>query len=301
MELRWPAWLSRRARSARLSRLNPSAFQNSTLAELAWQRARNAATRWAFWGAVVGALLGLVAFAPASWLASALSRATGQRLLLADAQGTLWNGSAQLVLAGGAGSRDAVSLPGRLQWQLRPRFYGIELALNQPCCLEREVTLQLRLGLGRYQVVLPAQPQALGQWPAAWLAGLGTPFNTMQLGGIVRFTSNGMTLESAQGRWRVVGGIDLDLLGVSSRLSTLDTLGSYRFSVRGGAASGDTATLNLDTLEGALRLNGSGQWAGSGVRFRGEASAAEGQEPALNNLLNIIGRRQGATSVISIG
>jgi len=110
-----------------------------------------------------------------------------------------------------------------------------------------------------------------------------------------------MTLDSAQGRWRVVGGIDLDLLGVSSRLSTLDTLGSYRFSVRGGATSTDPATLNLETLEGALRLSGSGQWTGSRVRFRGEASAAEGQDAALNNLLNIIGRRQGATSAISIG
>ena len=38
MELRWPGWLTRRPRMGRLSRLNPSAFQNSTLAELAWQR-----------------------------------------------------------------------------------------------------------------------------------------------------------------------------------------------------------------------------------------------------------------------
>jgi general secretion pathway protein N len=98
-----------------------------------------------------------------------------------------------------------------------------------------------------------------------------------------------------------VGGADVDLLGVSSRLSTLDTLGSYRLSVRGGTAAGDTAALSLDTLEGALRLTGSGQWAGTGVHFRGEASAAEGQDAALNNLLNIIGRRQGTLSIISIG
>jgi general secretion pathway protein N len=38
------------------------------------------------------------------------------------------------------------------------------------------------------------------------------------------------------------------------------------------------------------------------VRFRGEARAAtEADEAALNNLLNIIGRRNGAVSVISIG
>jgi general secretion pathway protein N len=301
MELRWPEWLSRRGSSGRLSRINPSAFQNSTLAELAWQRARRASSRWAAWGAAVGLVLGLIAFAPASWLASALARATDQRVLLADAQGTVWSGTAQLVLAGGVGSRDAAALPGRLAWQLRPRLNGFALALSQPCCLERELLVQFRLGLGRYQIVIPAQSQALGHWPAAWLAGLGTPFNTMQLGGTLRLSSNGMTLESAQGRWRAVGSIDLDLLGVSSRLSTLDTLGSYRFSVRGGAGAGDTATLNLDTLEGALRLTGNGQWAGPRVRFRGEASAAQGQEAALNNLLNIIGRRQGATSVIAIG
>jgi general secretion pathway protein N len=117
----------------------------------------------------------------------------------------------------------------------------------------------------------------------------------------MRLTTSGLTLESAQGRWRLIGTLELDLLGVSSRLSTLDTLGSYRLGIRGGAAAGDTATVTLDTLDGALRLQGSGQWAGSKMRFRGEATAAEGQEAALNNLLNIIGRRQGAVSVISIG
>ena len=302
MELRWPVWLTRRRAGVRLSRLGASAFQNSTLAELAWQRARHASTRWAVWGAAVGALVGVVAFAPASWLAAAVARATDQRLLLADAKGSVWAGDAQLILTGGAGSRDAAALPGRLRWQIRPRVNGLDLVLYQACCIDREWAVQFKLvGFGRYQVVLPARPQALGQWPAAWLAGLGTPFNTMQLGGTLRLASNGMTLESVQGRWRVIGSLDADLLGVSSRLSTLDTLGSYRFSVRGGASSNDPAVLNLETLDGALRLSGSGQLTGSRVRFRGEASAAEGQEAALNNLLNIIGRRQGATSIISIG
>jgi general secretion pathway protein N len=205
------------------------------------------------------------------------------------------------VLSAGPGSRDAVTLPGRLHWQIRPRFDGIELALSQACCLDRELRLQVRVGLSRYQVIVPPQPQALGQWPASLLAGLGTPFNTMQIGGVLRLTSNGLTLEWVQGRWRVVGGIDLDLLGVSSRVSPLDTLGSYRLSVRGGGGNNETASLTLETLEGALRLSGNGQWAGPRLRFLGKASAAEGQEPALNNLLNIIGKREGAVSVLSIG
>ncbi len=302
MELRWPQWMSRRASPQRLSRLGGSAFQNSTLAELAWQRARHASSRWAVWGAALGTLAGVVAFAPASWLAGAVARATDQRLLLADANGSLWSGDAQLVLSGGAGSRDAAALPGRLRWRIRPGLNGVSLALTQACCIDREWVVQFKLsGWQRYQVVLPARPQALGHWPAAWLAGLGTPFNTLQLGGTLRLTSNGLTLESVQGHWRVIGSIDADLLGVSSRLSTLDTLGSYRLGVRGGANPTDPATLNLETLDGALRLSGSGQWTGFRVRFRGEASAAEGQEAALNNLLNIIGRRQGARSIISFG
>ena len=58
--------------------------------------------------------------------------------------------------------------------------------------------------------------------------------------------------------------------------------------------------LQLLTLEGALQLQGSGRLEGR-LQFQGEARANPGQEAALNNLLNIIGRRQGERSVITIG
>jgi general secretion pathway protein N len=149
--------------------------------------------------------------------------------------------------------------------------------------------------------VLPAESTTLGQWPAGWLAGLGTPWNTLQLGGTLRLTSPGLTVDWVQGRVRFSGEAALDLANASSRVATLDTLGSYRLTLRGNAASSDAASLNLITVDGALRLSGQGEWTGTGLRFRGEAQAAEGSEAALNNLLNIIGRRQGARSVISIG
>ena len=81
----------------------------------------------------------------------------------------------------------------------------------------------------------------------------------------------------------------------------LPQLGSYRLQLTGSGAGGEAATLRLDTLAGALQLSGSGQWTGASLRFRGEARSAEAQAAALSNLLNIIGRRQGALSVISIG
>ena len=143
-------------------------------------------------------------------------------------------------------------------------------------------------------------PGVRAQWPAGWLAGLGTPWNTLQLGGWLRLSSPGLVLESVAGRWRFDGRAEIALDAISSRLSTLPSLGSYRINVAGTAATGD-AGITLSTTEGPLQLSGSGQWAASQLRFRGEARAAEGSEAVLNNLLNLIGRRQGALSVISIG
>jgi general secretion pathway protein N len=284
------------------ARFARSGFAESTLAELAWQRTRGAAGRWSVAGIVLGALVGLIIFAPAAWLASAVSSATGERLLLTDARGTLWSGSALPVLTGGPGSRDASALPGRLEWNLAWRGLGAELRARQACCLRGEVRALMRPGFGRLAVqVLPAESTTLGQWPAGWLAGLGTPWNTLQLGGTLRLTSPGLTVDWVQGRVRFSGEASLDVANASSRVATLDTLGSYRLTLRGNAASGDAASLNLITVDGALRLSGQGEWTGTGLRFRGEAQAAEGSEAALNNLLNIIGRRQGARSVISIG
>ena len=274
----------------------------STFAELAWDKSRSAALRWGVFGAVAGALLGLVAFAPAAWLAGWLASASGQRMLLTEARGTVWSGSAVPVLTGGPDSRDASALPGRLEWTLGIKGLGFELRARHACCLNGTVALQVRPGFGRHTVALvPPVGGWIGQWPSAWLGGLGTPFNTLQLGGSVRLTSPGLTLESVQGRWRVQGRADLELVDLSSRLSTLDSLGSYRLTLAGDPANAGNAQLSLSTLEGALQLSGNGTWGAGGVRFRGEARAAPGDEAALSNLLNIIGRRDGARSVISIG
>jgi len=267
--------------------------------------------RWAALGAAAGALVALVAFAPAAWLAGAVAQTTDERLLLADARGTVWQGSAVLVLTGGSGSRDASALPGRLHWRLGLDGTALALRARQACCLNGELLLRVVPGLGRLRIELPvntaagAAGVAIGQWPASWLVGLGTPWNTMQPAGTLQLSSPGLWLEQVQGRWRFSGRAELLLGSMASRLSTLDTLGSYRLLLAGDASGGEAATLQLSTTSGALQLSGSGQFLGSGaashLRFRGQASAEAGSEAVLNNLLNIIGRRQGAVSVISIG
>jgi general secretion pathway protein N len=275
-------------------------WSESTLAEKAWVEARGAAVRWAVAGALFGIVVAVIAFAPASWLASAVASWSGQRLVLADARGTVWSGSAVPVLTGGPDSRDATFLPGRLEWTLAPRWYGVELAARQDCCLNGTVLVQIRPGLGRVRATLAPKAGWIAQWPSAWLGGLGTPWNTLQLGGSVRLISPGVSIESVEGRWLLEGNADLALDAVSSRLTTLDTLGSYRVSLTGGGATGATL-LSLATRDGALQLTGNGTWGPGGVKFRGEARSNAADEPALSNLLNIIGRRDGARSIISIG
>jgi general secretion pathway protein N len=259
--------------------------------------------RWAVAGGVLGALLALIAFAPAAWLANALAGATNGRLLLAEAEGSIWRGSALAVLTGGPGSQDATVLPSRLDWSLSPSFGGLKLKLAQGCCIEPGLELEWRPGWNRHTVqVRPGAGGGVGHWPAAWLEGLGAPWNTLRPGGQLRLVTQGLSLESRGGHWQVQGRADLDWLQASSRLSTLDALGSYRIGLAGSEAAGSARpAITLRTLEGALQLNGSGQWGERGLKFSGDARAAPGFEPALNNLLNIIGRRNGASSVISIG
>ena len=279
-----------------------------------WQRSLRAGRRWAGWGAALGVVFGLVTQAPAQWLADSLARATQGRLLLAEARGSLWDGSAVLVLTGGAGSRDASALPGRLQWRLRPGWGVLHLRADQACCLPNGLQLTLQPGWGGMALQLDAPARAaggappaagaartLGQWPASWLAGLGTPWNTLQLGGQLQLSSTGLRLQSTAGQLRLAGDLQLQLRSATSRLSPLPALGSYQLLLQGSGRGDDATQLHLSSLEGPLRLNGEGQWTGARLRFRGTAQAADGQDGALANLLNIIGRRQGALSVISIG
>lgn len=260
--------------------------------------------RWWASGLLLGAGVALALFAPAAWLAQSLAQATGGRLLLADARGTVWAGSAVMVLTAGEGSRDSSALPGRMNWTLGLNGMALALRAQHACCIQGDLKLRIVPGLARLRVELLPPPAGgsavLGQWPASWLVGLGTPWNTLQPTGNLLLSSPGFAAEVVQGRWVLTGRAELQVRSLASSLSTLDELGHYQLTLQGDER-GDAAQIQLSTNSGALQLSGSGQWAASRLRFNGQASAAPGSEAALNNLLNLIGRRQGALSLISIG
>ncbi|MBD8049518.1 type II secretion system protein N [Limnohabitans radicicola] len=258
--------------------------------------------RWAVGGVLLGALAATGCWAPARWLTWGLSEASQGRVLLQAPRGTVWQGSAQLGLSGGAGSRDLQALPGRLSWTLGPSTQGLGLAftLHADCCMHEPLQLQLTTRLGQWVLRL-GQHQSM--WPAGLLSGLGAPWNTLQPEGQLQLRTDALQLQWSAGRLQWQGLAELTARDMSSRLSTLRPMGSYQIQVTGAADGAFTATpqVQLSTLSGALHLKGQGQWLGERLRFTGEASAAEGQEDNLSNLLNIIGRRDGTRSLLSLG
>lgn len=260
--------------------------------------------RWALAGSVLGTGLALLSQAPAAWVATAVADASGGRVQLVEPRGTVWRGEARVVLTGGPGTRTAAALPDALQWTLRLRASALVLTLMQPCCLPDPLVLRLRPAVGGYVLHLapPTGTSARATLPASWLTGLGAPWNTLQLRGTLRVESPGLQLEHRAGRLAFSGRADLRMDALSSRLTTLDTLGDYRLAIEGQAQAAGSARLELQTLRGPLMLSGSGQLGGAGpLRFRGEARASPGHDAALDNVLNIMGRRQGPVSVLSIG
>lgn len=293
--------MSRLSASSRTSGWASSTL-DSTLEVARWDKIRQASTRWGWWGGALGLLVGVVMFAPAAWVAGWVKDVTRERVILAEAQGTIWRGDAVAVLTGGVGSRDARALPGRLGWRWRMQGLKLTLELTQACCMSAPLTVSVKPGFKRISAELVSQASpgaAAAQWPAAWLSGLGAPWNTLQLTGALRLNTQGMQLHWEDGRLRVDGTAQLVFQDVASRVTTLDRLGTYELSVRGMGQ--DTVNFQLLTQDGALQLSGSGQAGPRGVRFSGEATASEAERGALNNLLNIIGRRSGDRAYISIG
>ena len=250
---------------------------------------------WATAGACVGLLVALVVFAPARWLSEWVHSASGQRLSFVAPRGTVWQGSGYLRISGSEGSREAVLLPGLTTWRIKLGWGDISVHFKADCCTLRALQVVVApVGWGGVRVTLA---DAQTQWPAALLTGLGAPWNTLRPEGQLAVLTQGIYFEWADGRQRLYGRLQLDANEISSSLSTLQPIGSYRLVLQGGP----TPTVRLDTLEGSLQLTGEGQWTNQRLQFNGVASALPDRMDALSNLLNIIGRRNGARAIITLG
>jgi len=260
--------------------------------------ALDAPWRWAGVGVLLGLFMTLLLYAPAQWLAHAVALATHDQLQLQEARGTVWQGSAQVVLTGGAGSRDAQALPGRISWALQPLNSEAQLALRSDCCMTTPLRLRISPAWDGAQLQLS---DTASTWPAALLSGLGAPWNTLQPEGDLAIAPQQLSLQWQSGHLRTQGSVKITARNMASRLTPLKPMGTYQVDLTAAAAPSSGIDLKLSTVSGSLWLSGQGQWVGQRLRFQGEASAAPEHEAALNNVLSIIGRRQGARSLLSWG
>ena len=261
--------------------------------------------KWSIAGALIGACFALFSQAPATWLANAISNASQQRIVLQNAQGTVWRGSAIALLTDGSqGSQAPVAkgtpLPTRVHWNFSSGFdsqlmrFVMRARISSACCTNEPLQLTLSFGWQGMRIDLANQQS---QWPAQWLVGLGAPWNTVQPEGSMQLRTENLNWQSKAATTTVQGLAELTLSKLATPLSTLKPLGTYRLRLQGG----DTMAVSLATLEGGLQLSGAGQWANGRLQFKGEARAQPAFEAALSNLLNILGQRQGAISLMQIG
>jgi general secretion pathway protein N len=127
--------------------------------------------------------------------------------------------------------------------------------------------------------------------PAELLAGLGAPWNTLQLVGELEFASEQLSgvWSAGEGVSHLVGRASIEAKNVATALSTVRPLGSYRLTSTG-------SVLRLETPNPvALILSGTGSIEQGRASFQGEAMAAPGREEALSNLLHIVGQWQTST------
>ncbi|THC41617.1 type II secretion system protein N [Massilia sp. Mn16-1_5] len=223
-------------------------------------------------------------FLPASWLGTMVERQTGGRLTLGDAQGTLWNGSAFVGGAPGEGGSVTPLLPGRFAWRLSPLVLvgRVDMQLENPQALAQPV--QLTGSWSSWQV-------SAGQLllPAEGLAGLGAPLNTLVPSGVLRLSWDRLDLTRQPNSVAVTGRTILTMSDMGSRMAPIKPLGSYEMVMDW---RGQQAELVLRTVRGALLLSGNGTLQNGRLRFSGQASAAEGYEETLGNMLNLLGQRR---------
>ena len=233
---------------------------------------------------VVAIALTVLVCLPASWLGSIVERQTGGRLTLGDAQGTLWNGSAFVGGAPGEGGSVTPLLPGRFAWQLSPLvlFGRVDMVLENPQALSAPVRIE-----GNWSQWQVSEGQLL--LPAEGLAGLGAPLNTLMPSGLIRLSWNRLDLVRQPNSVAVTGRTVLSMTDMGSRMSPIRPLGSYEMAMDWRGAQAD---LVLRTVRGALLLSGNGTLQNGRLRFSGQASAAEGYEETLGNMLNLLGQRR---------
>lgn len=225
-------------------------------------------------------LMALLAQAPAGLIAAAANRAGAGTWALNAAQGTVWQGSARLLALEGSDAEAGAAGIATLHWDW------------QPAALAR-ATLAWRLDAGQSattELRLTGSGLALAPWRLALPASALDPLLRRRLP--LREASGAVQLETGDlnctWSWRCAGSGKLIWRGARLVQLSEATLGSFSVELEG---SGEVWRYLVSSLEGPLRLSGSGS-VGGGFSFQGEARLDGGEGlSSLAQLLASLGPR----------
>lgn len=225
----------------------------------------------------------LLALAPAATLDSFLRRTTDSRFALLAAEGSVWNGQAQLATLDALSGRYRPVLPLSWQWNPSALLQG-RMSWQLSFAAGNSTVLDIMPGgiqIGAVTVDMPARP-LLEQIP-----------NTVgRLGwhGDFRIASPGWGCS-----WGGVckGSVTANWWGASLDIFPEYALGNYMFTIK---AEPDHLALGLTTASGALQINGSGLWKKGTAP--GLSGTITGEPYFLSRLPNVAGQwiKRGASS-----
>ena len=131
------------------------------------------------------------------------------------------------------------------------------------------------------------------------LSGLGMPWNSFHLEGRLLINLSEWVLTWSHTGLHAHGRAQVDFENISTKLTTLESIGSFRVNLVGDGAI--KFTMSSDS-KNALNWVGDGSLSpDSGLKMRGSVSIADEYEAVLGQLLDVFGQRTGNQVQISIG
>lgn len=219
----------------------------------------------------------LIVTAPATLLAKVVESVSNGQLVLANASGTIWQGSATPAIRQRAGSLLALE---KLHWEilLLPVLTG---KLSSQFRWENNVQekpMLVTLSMDQLELnnaVLPLTAGLLGE--------ISPLLQPVQLSGQVYIQSEKFIL-TMQG---VNGSAVAEWSNAGSVLSPVKPLGNYRMNLTG---AGERLDIELSTISGVLLLEGKGSFtAKQGLHFQVSARASADSKGSINELLSNFG------------
>jgi len=239
--------------------------------------------RWSAPATALGAFAAaLIALAPATLIDARLERASGGRLRLAGAEGSVWSGAGWIEI------RDAHGTAGvarRLKWRVLPTSLLLGRLMAEIELDQAARPFPVTISLSRVEIA-----DAGVNLPAAAL-GLGMPrLAPLRLTGDLLVKVSRLSFE----RGGIDGDATLQWRAAGSALTPVSPLGDYEVQFK---AAGPSVRAALRTLEGPLQLDGDGTWSNGGPpSYVVSARVPAQHQEQLAPLLRLIAVERGAGS-----